>query len=154
MKKRVAALTMAAVMAVSAAGCSGGAKESGSQTETKEASAQSDKDSGAKEEESTWPQGETLTIIVPFKAGGSADLMVRGILPYWEETAGCTFVVENREGASTMVGSVYYQTLPADGTSIYCGTQTYLSGNQVLQGATYDITDFDLINMQDRKSVV
>ena len=83
MKKRVAALTMAAVMAVSAAGCSGGAKESGSQTETKEASAQSDKDSGAKEEESTWPQGETLTIIVPFKAGGSADLMVRGILPYW-----------------------------------------------------------------------
>ena len=148
MKKRVAALTMAAVMAVSAAGCSGGAKESGSQTETKEASAQSDKDSGAKEEESTWPQGETLTIIVPFKAGGSADLMVRGILPYWEETAGCTFVVENREGASTMVGSVYYQTLPADGTSIYCGTQTYLSGNQVLQGATYDITDFDLINMQ------
>ena len=75
-------------------------------------------------------------------------MMVRGILPYWEETAGCTFVVENREGASTMVGSVYYQTLPADGTSIYCGTQTYLSGNQVLQGATYDITDFDLINMQ------
>ena len=53
MKKRVAALTMAAVMAVSAAGCSGGAKESGSQTETKEASAQTDKDSGAKEEEST-----------------------------------------------------------------------------------------------------
>ena len=45
MKKRVAALTMAVVMAVSAAGCSGGAKESGSQTETKEASAQSDKDS-------------------------------------------------------------------------------------------------------------
>ena len=36
MKKRVAALTMAAVMAVSAAGCSGGAKESGSQTETKD----------------------------------------------------------------------------------------------------------------------
>lgn len=89
---------MAAVMAVSAAGCSV-TKESGSQTETKlKKRRRSDKDSGAKEEESTWPQGETLTIIVPFKAGGSADLMVRGILPYWEETAGCTFVVENREG--------------------------------------------------------
>ena len=156
MKKRVMALTMAAMMAVTATGCSsGGAKgtDTGSKAEEKEAAAPAEEkgkeeEGKAEEGESTWPQGETLTIVVPFKAGGSADLMVRGILPYWEETAGCTFVVENREGASTMVGSVYYQTLPADGTNIYCGTQTYLSGNQVLQGATYDISDFDLINMQ------
>lgn len=142
-KLQLLALAMAAVMASSMVGCGSGGK--GNEAPAGDAAAQEKK---AKEGESSWPQGETLTVIVPFKAGGSADLMVRGLLPYWEKTADCTFVVENREGASTMVGSVYYQTLPADATNIFCGTQTYLSGNQVLQGATYDITDFDLINMQ------
>lgn len=96
----------------------------------------------------TWPAGKTVTIVVPWKAGGAADLMVRSFVPYWQKTAGCTFVVENREGATTMVGSVYFQTLPDDGSYLYSGTQPYISGNQILQGAKYDITDFDLLNMQ------
>ena len=55
-----------------------------------------------------------------------------------------------RTGKAHPRWSVPYITRPCRRTapSIYCGTQTYLSGNQVLQGATYDITDFDLINMQ------
>ena len=49
-----------------------------------------------------WLKGKDITIIVPFKAGGSLDLMVRAFVPYWEKTAGCTFIVENRSVRSIL----------------------------------------------------
>lgn len=95
-----------------------------------------------------WLKGKNITIIVPFKAGGSLDLMVRAFVPYWEQEADCTFVVENREGASGQVGTTYFTGLPADMTSIYCGTQTYFSSNIVVNGASFGLDDFAMINMQ------
>ena len=94
-----------------------------------------------------WLKGNTITIIVPFKAGGSLDLMVRAFVPYWEETSGATFVVDNREGANSQVGTVLFFQTKQDASTIYCGTQTYISGN-ILAGAPYQIEDFHLINMQ------
>ncbi len=94
-----------------------------------------------------WLKGNTITIVVPFKAGGSLDLMVRAFVPYWEETAGATFVVENREGANSQVGTELFFTMKQDCSILYCGTQTYVSGN-ILNGASYAIEDFHLINMQ------
>lgn len=95
-----------------------------------------------------WLKGKTITIIVPFKAGGSLDLMVRALVPYWEEVADCTFVVENREGAATQIGTTYFFSQKQDGSVLYCGTQTFLSAAIAVQGAKYDIDDFALINMQ------
>lgn len=94
-----------------------------------------------------WLKGNTVTIVVPFKAGGSLDLMVRAFVPYWEQTAGATFVVENREGANSQVGTELFFTMKQDCSIIYCGTQTYVSGN-ILTGARYNIENFRLINMQ------
>lgn len=94
-----------------------------------------------------WLDGNTITIVVPFKAGGSLDLMVRAFVPFWEETAGATFVVDNREGANSMLGTAYFFTQKQDMQTIYCGTQTYLSGN-IVQGANFGIEDFALFNMQ------
>ena len=95
-----------------------------------------------------WLKGNTIFIVVPFKAGGSLDLMVRTFLPYWEETSGATFVVENREGANTQIGTTLFFTKKQDMQYIYCGTQTYLSGSIVNDGASYAIDNFALINMQ------
>lgn len=96
-----------------------------------------------------WLKGKDITIIVPFKAGGSLDLMVRAFVPYWEKTAGCTFIVENREGASGQVGTQYFASLPNNEMNyIYCGTQTYFSANIILNDAAYSIDDFAMINMQ------
>lgn len=94
-----------------------------------------------------WLKGNTITIIVPFKAGGSLDLMVRAFVPYWEEASGATFVVDNREGANSQVGTVLFFQAKQDANTIYSGTQTYVSGN-ILGGASYQIEDFHLINMQ------
>ena len=55
-----------------------------------------------------WLKGNTITIVVPFKAGGSLDLMVRAFVPFWEQAADATFVVENREGVNSMLGTALY----------------------------------------------
>lgn len=94
-----------------------------------------------------WLKGNTITIVVPFKAGGSLDLMVRAFVPFWEQAADATFVVENREGANSMLGTAYFFTKKQDMQTIYCGTQTYVSGN-IVQGANFAIEDFALFNMQ------
>ncbi|NLJ63946.1 MAG: tripartite tricarboxylate transporter substrate binding protein [Christensenellaceae bacterium] len=94
-----------------------------------------------------WLKGNTIFIVVPFKAGGSLDLMVRTFLPYWEETSGATFVVDNREGAYTQIGTTLFFTMKQDMQNLYAGTQTFLSGN-IINGASYSIDDFALINMQ------
>lgn len=95
-----------------------------------------------------WLKGQNITIVVPFKAGGSLDLMVRAFIPFWEAEAGCTFIVDNREGASSQVGATYFTTTKPDMTTIFCATQTYFSGNIILNGATYGLDDFTLFNMQ------
>lgn len=94
-----------------------------------------------------WLKGNTVTIVVPFKAGGSLDLMVRAFTPFWEKASGATFVVDNREGANSMLGTAYFFLQKQDMQTIYCGTQTYVSGN-IVQGASFSIDDFSLINMQ------
>lgn len=94
-----------------------------------------------------WLKGNTIFIVVPFKAGGSLDLMARTFLPFWEETSGATFVVENREGANTQIGTTLFFTKKPDMQYLYCGTQTYLSGT-IINGASFTIDDFSLINMQ------
>lgn len=95
-----------------------------------------------------WFKGKNITIVVPFKAGGSLDLMVRAFIPFWEQEAGCTFIVENREGANSQVGTTYFTTLKPDMTSIFCTTQTYFSAGPIVNGASYSKDDFKLINMQ------
>lgn len=94
-----------------------------------------------------WLKGSQITIVVPFKAGGSLDLMVRAFVPYWEAASGASFIVDNRPGANSQVGTELFFTMTQDASIIYCGTQTYVSGN-ILNGANYQIEDFHLINMQ------
>lgn len=96
-----------------------------------------------------WLKGKDITIVVPFKAGGSLDLMLRTFIPYWEKQAGCTFVVENRDGAGGMVGTTYFaQNKRNDMNILYCGTQTYFSTGIVVNNAAYTLDDFAMINMQ------
>ncbi len=94
-----------------------------------------------------FPDGR-ITVIVPFNAGGSLDLMVRSLQPYWEEELGANIVVENYAGAATLVGTTHFQAQPKDGYYIYAGTQPYLSAAILSGNADFDIDDFDLINFQ------
>ncbi len=98
--------------------------------------------------DANWPQGEKLTMHVPYGAGGGGDMMVRQFVPYWEKELGATIVIENRAGASGMVGTNVWLEQPKDGSHILFLCQLYLSGNILLQGATYNVDTFDVINFQ------
>src|SRR4029077_954514 len=67
-----------------------------------------------------------VTIVVPFQAGGSADLLARILQQHMEADFHSPFVVENRSGAGGSVGTSYVAKAPNDGYTLLLGT---LSGN-------------------------
>jgi tripartite-type tricarboxylate transporter receptor subunit TctC len=67
--------------------------------------------------EDAWPQ-RPVTIVVPFQAGGSADLLARILQQHLQADIGKPFVVENRSGAGGSIGTAYVAKAPADGYTL------------------------------------
>ena len=86
-----------------------------------------------------WPQ-RPVTIVVPFQAGGSADLLARILQQRMQANFGIPFIVENRSGAGGSIGAAYVAKAPKDGLTLLLGT---LSSN-VLNGFIYGKLPYDL----------
>ncbi|HVX76077.1 MAG TPA: tripartite tricarboxylate transporter substrate binding protein [Bradyrhizobium sp.] len=56
--------------------------------------------------------------IVPYAAGGATDVLSRLICQYLSERLGQTFVVENKPGAGSDIGTQYVINSPADGYTL------------------------------------
>src|SRR5213593_10565 len=61
-----------------------------------------------------------IRIVVPFPPGNTTDIMSRLIAPKMAERLGQQVIVENRPGASGMLGLDYVARSPADGYTIAC----------------------------------
>jgi tripartite-type tricarboxylate transporter receptor subunit TctC len=85
-----------------------------------------------------WPL-RPVTIVVPFQAGGSADLLARIVQQHMEADFHTPFVVENRSGAGGSVGTAYVAKVAPDGYTLLLGT---LSGN-VLNQFIYGTLPYD-----------
>jgi tripartite-type tricarboxylate transporter receptor subunit TctC len=59
-----------------------------------------------------------IHIVVPYPPGGSADLIARMLADKLAKSTGQTVVVENKGGASGMIGSDYVAHAPADGYTL------------------------------------
>ena len=68
-----------------------------------------------------------VKVVVGFSAGGGTDVAARVIAQKLTEAMGQTFVVENRPGASGLIGSEQVAKSPPDGYSIMVGSQTTLA---------------------------
>ena len=68
-----------------------------------------------------WPQRQ-VTIVVPFAAGGSADLLARILQQHMQARFGVPFIVENRSGAGGSIGTGFVAKAPADGHTLLVGT--------------------------------
>ena len=64
-----------------------------------------------------WPK-QTVTIIVPFDAGGAIDIPARILADYLMQELGGTFVVENRPGAQGILALNSLLSRPADGNTM------------------------------------
>jgi tripartite-type tricarboxylate transporter receptor subunit TctC len=65
---------------------------------------------------------KTITMIVPYPAGGPADLIARQMLPTLRKSLGQTVIVDNISGAGGAVGIQKLLAAPADGHFLVIGT--------------------------------
>jgi tripartite-type tricarboxylate transporter receptor subunit TctC len=90
---------------------------------------------GKQEERFKWPDPEkTITMVVPFAAGGGTDLIFRALMEEFKKNVPCNVVVSNIGGAGSATGTNEVLRLPADGyTLLASGTHTVAA---TLQGLT------------------
>lgn len=63
-----------------------------------------------------------VKLVVPYAAGGPTDTFARALAESWARQTGATFIVENRTGAGTMVGTEVVAKAPADGYTLLLTT--------------------------------
>ena len=78
-----------------------------------------------------WP-AKQITIVVPFGAGGSADLLARILATHMQAKFGQTVVVENRTGAGGSIGTNYVAKATPDGYTLLLGTVSSIAVNAAL----------------------
>ncbi len=81
-----------------------------------------------------------VRFIVPYPPGGTTDIVARGIAGKMGERLGQQFVIDNRGGASTMIGADLAAKSAPDGYTMLLATQTTISINpQVFKQVPYDV---------------
>ncbi|MBS0335701.1 MAG: tripartite tricarboxylate transporter substrate binding protein [Proteobacteria bacterium] len=95
-----------------------------------------------------WPT-RPVKIIVPYPPGGVTDMFSRVLAAQLQESFGQPFLVENKPGASQMVGAVYVAKAPPDGYTLYVGSTTSLGMNAYTQkNIQYDpVKDFAPVSL-------
>ncbi|MGE0765377.1 MAG: Bug family tripartite tricarboxylate transporter substrate binding protein [Hyphomicrobiaceae bacterium] len=88
-----------------------------------------------------WPE-RPVKLIVPYAPGGSTDLVARPWAEKLTEAFGQQFVVENRGGASGMIGTEAVAKAPPDGYTYLVSTTTSFITLPLLRKLTYDATAF------------
>jgi tripartite-type tricarboxylate transporter receptor subunit TctC len=89
-----------------------------------------------------------VRIVVPFAAGGSADVLARLVAQHLSANLKQQFVVENRPGGGGMIGTQQFLATPPDGYTIGMTNLSTLSLVPVINAtATYDaLNDFTHIS--------
>ncbi|HEY5963217.1 MAG TPA: tripartite tricarboxylate transporter substrate-binding protein, partial [Xanthobacteraceae bacterium] len=59
-----------------------------------------------------------VRLVIPFNAGGSTDIVGRIMCQWLTERLGQSFVVENKPGAGTNIGTQLVVNAPADGYTL------------------------------------
>ncbi|MDM0025859.1 Bug family tripartite tricarboxylate transporter substrate binding protein [Variovorax saccharolyticus] len=82
-----------------------------------------------------------ITIIVPFSAGGTTDILARVVGLYMSRDLGQPVVVDNRAGAGGNIGGQAAARSPADGYTLFMGTV----GTHAINQSLYKKMPFDPI---------
>ncbi len=70
-------------------------------------------------------------LVVPVPAGASLDQAARALAPRLSTATGETWIVENRPGAESMIGTEHVARAPADGRTVLVGGVTTVLGPQL-----------------------
>ena len=84
----------------------------------------------------------TVTVIVPFPAGGSVDGVARILVQKLNETVGQHFIVENRAGgASGIVGASAVAKSPPDGYTLLESASVHVINPLLYKNVPYDVVN-------------
>jgi tripartite-type tricarboxylate transporter receptor subunit TctC len=94
-----------------------------------------------------WPT-RSITIIVPFAAGGTTDIVGRIIAQSLSERIGQSVIVENVGGAGGTLGAGNAAKAPADGYTVFLATVAHTMAPGIYRKLSYDFEkDFDPITI-------
>lgn len=84
-----------------------------------------------------------VRIINPLAAGGNVDIVARGVAEQMSKSLGQQVLVENRPGASALVGTRYVKGQPADGYTFLAIANTFARVPAIIKEPGYDpLKDF------------
>lgn len=84
-----------------------------------------------------------ITIVVPYPAGGSADILARTVGQKLSVQIGQPVIVENRAGAGTAIGARFVAEARPDGYTLLLGTVSSQAINPAMSKTGYDpLKDF------------
>jgi tripartite-type tricarboxylate transporter receptor subunit TctC len=84
-----------------------------------------------------------ISIIVPYAAGGFTDIVARLVAQKMSQQLGQPVIVENKAGASTIIGAEYVARAAPDGYTLLMAVTTTLSSNPFLfKKLPYKSADF------------
>jgi tripartite-type tricarboxylate transporter receptor subunit TctC len=89
--------------------------------------------------------GKTIKLVVPVPPGASTDAVARLMADQISKTEGVTVVVENRPGASGMIGTEAVSRAAPDGATLLLTANTYLIDAQTRKASYDPVTAFDPI---------
>ncbi|MDX3906618.1 MAG: tripartite tricarboxylate transporter substrate binding protein [Pigmentiphaga sp.] len=84
---------------------------------------------------------KTVQVVVPFTPGTTPDLCARLFSPRLAELSGRTFVVENKPGASGIIGLSAVAKAPPDGHTLAFSTNTALTLPLVYSSVPFDVIE-------------
>jgi tripartite-type tricarboxylate transporter receptor subunit TctC len=88
-----------------------------------------------------------IKFIVAFPPGGATDLVGRLVANKLQESWGQTVVVENKAGASGMIGSEQVMRAPADGYTALVTITTHIQNSAIFAKVPYDpLKDFEPVS--------
>jgi tripartite-type tricarboxylate transporter receptor subunit TctC len=108
-----------------------------------------------------WSQAypaKTVRVVVPFAAGGPADIYARFLGQRLQEALGQPFVIENRPGAGSIIGTDIVAKAPADGYTLLLMSNTHTVNESLIPKKPFtlmkDFVGITPINYSDLLMVV
>lgn len=86
-----------------------------------------------------------IRLVVPYPAGGANDIFARLIGEKLSASLGKPVVIENRSGASTMIGSAFVAKAPPDGYTLLLNNSTLGTTTILYKKVPYTLDDFTFV---------
>ncbi len=85
----------------------------------------------------SWPQ-KPITLIVPFPAGGTTDVLARALADKLTQSLGQAVIVESKPGAGATLGADYVAKSKPDGYTLLVGAVHHTIASSVYKKLPYD----------------